>query len=71
MTFEDGVVLFNPENSSTVLYHPMLQQLKCIIMQSQFNLDSCLEAVGSHNRQLIMDTLDSLIELGFIHRISH
>jgi len=71
VSFEDGVVLFNPQNSNTVLYHPVLEQLKTVIGEPQFETTACLQAVAPAQHQLIMDTLDSLESMGFIYRTEH
>jgi len=69
--FDDGVMLFNPNNGNTVLYHPILKGLKELFGQPNFNLACCLNHTTQCDHQLIMDTLVSLEELGFIYRTGH
>ncbi len=69
--FEDGVVLFNPNNCNTVLYHPVLHRLKPLFLQGQFSLADCLDGVLHRDTALVLETLDSLEELGFVQRITN
>lgn len=69
--FEDGIVLFNPFTSSTVLYHPILKKFKSVFTNSYFTANQCLDAVDENEQTLALETLASLEELGFIYRKLH
>jgi len=69
--FEDGIILFNPENNDTVLFNLVLAPLKGAMTADSFNADDCLAQAVEAQHQLILDTLNSMEELGFIHRIVH
>lgn len=71
LSVEDGVVLFNQANCNTVLFHPILNQLRPILSDGAFTIERCIASVGMEHQSLVNELLHSLEELAFINRTSH
>jgi len=75
--YDDGVVLFDPVTSNTTLFNPIVLWLIEITATNEFEQQFVLNQLIANFKndeaieltQLLDNSLNSLIELGFIQRI--
>lgn len=76
-SFDDGVVLFDPDSSNTTLYHTIVLWLIELTATDEFEYEQVLNRLIDDYKnddpmelsQLLDRTLNSLMKLGFVQRI--